>query len=152
MELLGFSVRGEAGAHVHFQLIEVFGYPHHTAHTGGYDARGMLSVNAGGYTARGELWTSTGEIHQFMVRLHDAYQLLRGSAVWRTFEGNFSLELIFGERGNVEARGYFQEYLSNMNRLEFEFLLDQSFIGPTLDELKCFEQEYGGARGVERIP
>jgi hypothetical protein len=131
-------------------LDEVFGFPAHTSHFGGYDAWGTVAIDFGAYHVRGPLWFSTGEVWQFSTQLRTAYDALTGQARFCSSEDNLDFTLRFTPRGHWILEGVYQEHLHLPTRLLFALESDQSYLVDTLAQLADFVAIYGDSRGQHK--
>lgn len=135
---------------VRIGLEEVYHFPEHTSHFGGYDVRGVVAIACRAYHVRGPLWFSTGEVWQFYIQLQKAYDELAGEARFRSSEGNLDFTLRFTSRGHWTLEGVYQERLDISTRLLFEMESDQSYLVEPLAQLAQLVAMYGDNRGRRR--
>lgn len=131
-------------------LEDVFGFPDHTSHFGGYDARGVVVIHCGAYQVQGPLWFSTGEVWQFYTELRSAYDDLSGQARFCSSEGNLDFTIRFTTRGHWSLEGTYQEHLHVNSRLVFQMASDQTYLVETLAQLAHFVTTYGDNQGQRR--
>jgi hypothetical protein len=144
-----FTLRASEDS-VQVSLDEVFGFPDHTSHFGGYDARGPVAIDSGAYQVRGPLSFSTGEVWQFYTDLRTAYDALTGQARFCSSEANLDFTLRFAPRGHWILEGAYQEHLHLPTRLLFARESDQSYLVNTLAQLTDFVAKYGDNYGQHR--
>jgi len=134
-----FKIAGKNGF-IRIEINEVFGFPTETRFNGGYDVKGKVEIKSGNYYVNeGELWFSTGQIFEFFIKLQKCYDKIDGNVI----------ELEFIKLGQIQIQGYFQEFPSIENILEFEFESDQSYLASTLVELKKIVDCYGDLKGIK---
>ena len=144
-----FKIAGKNGF-IRIEINEVFGFPTETRFNGGYDVKGKVEIKSGNYYVNeGELWFSTGQIFEFFIKLQNCYDKLDGNVIFFNSESNFKIELEFIKLGQIQIQGYFQEFPSIENILEFEFESDQSYLASTLVELKKIVDCYGDLKGIK---
>ncbi|MCM3390638.1 hypothetical protein LG296_20165 (plasmid) [Ureibacillus chungkukjangi] len=135
---------------IEFGLDIIHGFPNETDVDGGYTVEGSVSIQSGRYGVhKAAVWFTTGQVYQLYHQLKDAFQQLKGIIVFSNRGEDIYFELEFTRLGQIHVNGYFQEYPSIENRLQFEFHLDQSYIPPVLNELKKIVDVYGGMRGIK---
>lgn len=76
------------------------------------------------------------ELADFLRQIEALYQRLDGEAVFRTMEGWISFRLTTNRQGQVEVRGRLVDELVNGNALEFALFFDQTFLPPTIAQLR----------------
>lgn len=141
-----FTLRASENS-VQVSLDEVFGFPDHTCHFGGYDARGTITIDCGAYQVHGPLSFSTGEVWQFYTDLRTAYDALTGQAPFCSSVTNLDFTLRFVSRGHWILEGIYQEHLHLPTRLLFTLESDQSYLVDTLAQLADFVSRYGDNHG-----
>jgi hypothetical protein len=128
---------------------EVLGFPDSTSHFGGYDVRCCIDISSDGFVVKHEdFWTSTGVIYKFFENLSACNKALSGEVNFDTIE-DLELKIKYDTLGHASIRGKFDKGGEFGNKLEFEFITDQTFIQNTLRQLSAIVQKYGGMKGVK---
>lgn len=143
----GFEIR-KGFDFIHIWPEEIFGFPDHTSHYGGYEARGQVEICCGFYRVRGPLWFSTGEVWQFYTELLKAYNDLDGMAQFKSSEDNLVFAVTFKSDGHMALKGKYQENPAYETWLQFEVRSDQSYLIEPLAQLAAIVAHYGDMRGV----
>lgn len=128
-------------------LDEVYRFPDHTSHFGGYDARGTVAIDCGAYHVHGPLSFSTGQVWQFYTHLRSAYNALTGQARFCSSEDNLDFTLRFISRGHWILEGVYQAHLHLPTRLLFTLESDQSYLVDPMAQLANFVAKYGDTCG-----
>ena len=144
-----FTLRGESDF-ITITFEEVYGFPDTTCCWGGYDVRIKLEIKSGNFRVNSTLWTSTGELYDFLQRLKECNNKLAGAAIYNTYEGNLKLIATYDDLGHVNIKGRFSEQTELHNELQFEFSSDQTFIRLTIEELELVAIKYGDMKGIEK--
>jgi hypothetical protein len=129
---------------------QVYRFPEHTSHFGGYDVGGMLTLRCGAYHVHGSLSLSTGEVWEFYSALREAYEALAGEAQFHSSEGNLKFTLRFTTRGHWILEGKYQERDDIPTKLTFEMEGEQSYLNETIRQLANIVATYGDNRGIPR--
>ncbi len=143
-----FFLRGDNG-HVHLKILEVFGFPMKTSHSGGYDTLSSIEIISKGYKANGELYISTGEIYEFGQQLEENNRTLNGVAKLYSTESNLKIEAEFDGIGHVFIKGSYREDYSYDNELGFELVSDQTFMTQAINGIKQIALIYGTKEGLK---
>jgi hypothetical protein len=141
-----FAIKGEANF-VRISFDKVFGFPNTTCHAGGYDLEATIEIKSGGFTVKSSLYTSTGEFFDFYEQLKTCNNLLSGTASYANYEQNIILKVTYDQLGHTHIHGTYSEFNSFENKLNFDFLSDQSFIKSAIDGLELIASEYGNMDG-----
>lgn len=143
-----FTIKGDANF-ITLSFDEVYDFPHTTCYWGGYDTRMVVEIKSGSFQVKSAFNSSTGEIYTFFKQLKECNNEVRGTARYDSYEGNLTLITSYDYMGHVNIRGEFSDSLG-LNKLQFEFQTDQSFIKYTLDELELIVSKYGDMRGAKK--
>lgn len=146
----GFIIKGESNF-ISLELIKVFGFPHTTSHSGGYEVRATIVIKSGGFNVNSEFYTSTGELYKFLQQLKQRNRDLSGKASYTSFEGDLELIAEYDNLGHVSITGSFTKFSTSddtSNRLTYRFLSDQTFINNTISQLEIIYKKYGGLNGI----
>lgn len=135
-----FLIEGE-NKFVELTIEEVFG----TSCFGGYDVRGLLNLNVGCYSIKNaELYFATGELQHFCIELEKCYSDLKGTAKFKSTEGNFEINMKVNEKtGCIDVVGKFIERWDNINELKFETQIDQIYLPDAIKSLKNVVSIFG---------
>ncbi|MGE7691574.1 WapI family immunity protein [Lysinibacillus sp. NPDC097214] len=145
-----FLIGGKQGF-IRIEIIEVFGFPNETSYLGGYEVKGKIDIKSGNYFVKdAELWFSTGQIYTFFSQLQKCFKQLNGSVTFTDSSSNIEFEMHFNRLGQITIEGYFQEFLSEENKLHFEFESEQSYLLSSFEELRKIVAHYGGLEGKRR--
>jgi hypothetical protein len=71
------------------------------------------------------------DLLEFRDRIRSIYKNLDGTATLRPRYEHDCLEVTATSRGHVSIKGHFETYTPETNRIDLEFILDQTFL-PTL--------------------
>ncbi|MHB8208138.1 WapI family immunity protein [Mucilaginibacter sp.] len=143
-----FTLKGN-GSYLKIELVEVYGFPESTSHSGGYDTKSIVEIYSDGFKVSSIVWISTGEIFEFYRSLKQTNQLLIGTAYLYHLEGNLECNATYGNDGHISIRGIFSKQNMLDNQLKFHFESDQSYIQSTLIELEIITNKYGGMKGIK---
>ena len=144
-----FVIGGKQG-YIRIEITEVLGFPNETSYKGGYEVKGKIDIKSGNYFVKeAELWFSTGQVFEFYTELQKCYRKLNGVMKF-TPDSNLKFEIHFNKLGQINIQGYFQEFLSEENLLQFEFESEQSYLFSTLEELKKIVDHYGDLEGIKK--
>ncbi|PSR56471.1 hypothetical protein AHMF7605_24730 [Adhaeribacter arboris] len=142
-EIEEFSVKGENGNWIKFSFQEVYGFPESTSHWGGYEVRASLEIKSGNFNVKSILWTSTGEIQDFLKCLEASNKVLKGKVKFENYERNLEFTVTYTELGHTVVEGTYFEFGQFENELKFEFSSDQSYLTQTIKELNLISLKYG---------
>jgi hypothetical protein len=121
------------------ERIEVEVLAYERARSGEYHDDNWLRVNvsisAGAFSGRFHAAFLTDELVRFRDQIQTLYRTLQGEASFRTLEEQLSLRLTGNGRGEIGVRGVAVDIPGTGNRLEFELMLDQSYLQSTLGSL-----------------
>jgi hypothetical protein len=95
-----------------------------------------IGVRAGGFHGKADATILTFEVAAFTAELQMLFAALKGSARFRTLEGQLSLELTGDGKGHIELTGEVEDKAGIGNRLRFTLQIDQSQLGQSLRELE----------------
>ncbi len=140
-----FTIKSELDF-IEIYLSEIFGYPDTTCHWGGYDSESELRIQSGDFQVNSKLYTSTGDIYSFYTELKECNEVLKGSATYKSYEGNLSFTCAYDNGGHVKVSGNFTDHM--YNKLQFEFNTDQTYVTYTVNQLKVLAEKYGGLTGI----
>ena len=140
---------GDNQGFIELKLNAVIGFPDTTDFDGGYTVKGTISLQSGNYYVQdAEVWFTTGQIYELYIQLQKAYEQLNGVITFSNRDNTLNFELKFNHLGQIIVQGYFQKVLSDANRLDFEFILDQSYLPVAIADLKEVVEYYGDLKGV----
>jgi len=145
-----FSIKGENGNYLKFSFQEVYGFPESTSHWGGYEVRGNLYIKSGNFNVQSTIWTSTGELFDFLKKLESVNNNLKGKVTFTNYERDLEFILAFTDLGHAIIEGLFIDNGEFDNELNFEFRTDQSYLSLTIQELKKITLKYGDKKGVRK--
>lgn len=137
-----FTIKGNQGF-IRMELQKASDFLQNTNQCDGYDADGIVEIKSGNYYVLGKTWFTTGEVYEFYKQLDHCYRNLKGKAVFWNYEASLKIEVIFYQLGQVVLKGYYKEQAYLDNELLFEIESDQTFLPPTIEELKRFVEHYG---------
>lgn len=100
-------------------------------------------VSAAGFVGRTNLYITYSDIIRFQKQLERAYDTLKGGAEFSTVEGQIGFKLTVSELGHVAVSGFLMDNMVCTAKLQFEFALDQTFLKPTLSQLKTIRRQLG---------
>jgi len=143
-----FTLNGN-GSYLKIEIVEVYGFPKTTSHSGGYDTKSIVEIYSDGFKVSSIISISTGEIFEFYNSLKQANQFLTGVAYLYHLEGNLECNATYGNDGHVSINGVFSKQNMLANQLKFEFESDQSYIQSTLIELEIITNKYGELKGIK---
>ena len=136
---------------IELTIDEVFGVPNETSYSGGYGAKGRLTIKASEYTVNeAQHYFTTGELYQFMRQLEQCYKTISGTAKLEDFECELELECLVNKMGHVFLTGSFQGRPDIKNVLTFELRSDQTQILPVIASLKKVYEVFGDDKGIKR--
>lgn len=147
---MDFSIEGPNGF-IKIELAEVFGFPNHTSHWGGYDTRSKLTLKSRGISVNSALGLSTGEIYNFYRNLEETHAQLSGYTKFTYNEYHLWFGIQYDPVGHVIINGEFREDYRGNNSLKFEIITDQSYLIETLKDLKRIAHQYGDDTGKSLI-
>ena len=104
---------------------------------------GTVSIQSGNYyVMNAEIWITLDEIISLYEELQEAYKTLKGNITFANLDGTLHFTLQFNSWGQINLEGSFQEFPSKENKLEFEFMIDQSHLPATLLDMKPIVEPY----------
>jgi len=136
---------------IELTIEEVWRFPNEVSYSGGYGAKGMLTIRAGAYAVTASHCFTTGELYRFFQALKQGYDTLSGVAVLENMERELELKCEFNRLGHVIATGKFQANPVISNVLSFEIKTDQTQVKDSLSTLQAVYEIFGdnaGKRGV----
>ncbi|MES2658636.1 MAG: hypothetical protein V4689_08455 [Verrucomicrobiota bacterium] len=75
------------------------------------------------------------DLLDFRDRIRSIYKELRGTATLRTRYENDCLEVTATTRGHITVKGHFETFTPEINRIDLEFVLDQTFLPALISSL-----------------
>ncbi|HPF11201.1 MAG TPA: hypothetical protein PLP62_07100 [Flavobacteriaceae bacterium] len=142
-----FELKGENGL-ITIGIEKTFDFPNNTCFKGGYECVVGIKIRVGSYSLKSSFYTSTGELFKFYEKLKTCQSDLNGVAEFDSFEKNLELTVKY-DFGKISIWGSYQEDLALDNKLEFEFISDQSYFKDSVEQLDWIFDKYGGMKGVE---
>lgn len=104
---------------------------------------GTISIKSGNYyVMNAEIWITPDELITLYDQLHEAYNTLKGTIEFANLDRSLQFTLQFNSFGQMNLVGSFQEIPSQENKLEFEFMIDQSYLPTTLLGMKKIVEPY----------
>jgi len=116
------TLGSEEAAHFSISSLECFG--------GDSGWRGLLTMRSGSYAVIDHTFYFD-DLIEFRDRIRGIYKNLDGTAILRPRYEHDSLEVRATSRGHIAIKGHFETYTPEINRIDLEFILDQTFL-PTL--------------------
>ncbi|MFJ7667581.1 hypothetical protein ACIQXI_10745 [Lysinibacillus sp. NPDC097195] len=108
-----------------------------------WQTQGTVSIQSGNYyVMNAEIWITIDEIVSLYRQLEEAYQTLKGNIAFSNLDGALYFTLQFNPFGQISLQGKFQEFPSQENKLEFEFMIDQSHLPASLLGMKKVVEPY----------
>ena len=105
--------------------------------------QGTVSIQSGNYyLMNAEIWITLDELISLYEQLQEAYKTLKGNITFANLDGTLHFTLQFNSFGQIHLEGSFQELPSQENKLEFEFMIDQSHLPKTLLYMKPIVEPY----------
>lgn len=105
--------------------------------------QGTVSIQSGNYyVMNAEVWITLDELISLYEQLQEAYKTLKGTITFANLDGTLHFTLKFNSFGQINLEGSFQELPSQENKLEFEFMIDQSHLPSTLLDMKPIVEPY----------
>ena len=95
----------------------------------------VVSVNAGAFSGEFSAAFVTDEFVTFRSQVQTLYQTLKGTATFRTIEGQLALTLVGDGRGHVNVKGEARDQPGVGNNLSFELAIDQTQLASALRDL-----------------
>lgn len=142
-----FEIKGDNGF-IKITVGQVFGFPNHTSHFGGYDTQSEIEIRSQNYFVKGTLWTSTGKMYDFYRKLGECQKQLKGAVEYINYDRTLELNLTYDDLGHIEVTGHYREHAHLRTQLDFEIKTDQSFLATTLIELQSIADKYGDNMGA----
>lgn len=105
--------------------------------------QGTVSIQSGNYyVMNAEIWITIDELITLYIQLQEAYKTLKGNIIFSNLDNTLQFTLQFNSFGQISLEGKFQEFPSRENKLEFEFMIDQSHLPATLLDMKKIVKPY----------
>lgn len=105
--------------------------------------QGTVSIQSGNYyVMNAEIWITIDEFITLYTQLQEAYKTLKGNIIFSNLDSTLQFTLQFNPFGQISVEGEFQEFPSQENKLEFEFMIDQSHFPATLLDMKKIVEPY----------
>lgn len=105
--------------------------------------QGTVSIQSGNYyVMNSEIWITIDELITLYTQLQEAYKTLKGNIIFSNLDNTLQFTLQFNPFGQISLEGKFQEFPSQENKLEFEFMIDQSHLPVTLLDMKKIVEPY----------
>ncbi len=105
--------------------------------------QGTVSIQSGNYyVMNAEIWITIDELITLYTQLQEAYKTLKGNIIFSNLDNTLQFTLQFNSFGKISLEGKFQEFPSRENKLEFEFMIDQSHLPATLLDMKKIVKPY----------
>lgn len=105
--------------------------------------QGTVSIQSGNYyVMNAEIWITIDELITLYTQLQEAYKTLKGNIIFSNLDNTLQFTLQFNSFGQISLEGKFQEFPSRENKLEFEFMIDQSHLPATLLDMKKIVKPY----------
>jgi hypothetical protein len=116
------TVGSDESAHFSISSLECFG--------GDSGWRGLLTMRSGSFAVIDHTFYFD-DLMDFRDRVRCIYKDLEGTARLRPRYEHDCLEVTATSRGHIAIKGHFETYTPETNRIDLEFILDQTFL-PTL--------------------
>jgi hypothetical protein len=113
--------------------------------------RASVFIAVGAFSGKYTASFLTSELFGFRERLQGLHQSLEGTACFSTLEEQLFLELTGNGRGGIALTGTAIDAPGTGNRLEFELMLDQSYLPSALAGLDEIVSKFP-VRGVQLQP
>jgi len=81
------------------------------------------------------------DLLDFRDRVRSIYKKLEGTATLRPRYEHDCLEVTATTRGHIAVKGHFETYTPEINRIDMEFILDQTFLPALISSLDHAIQE-----------
>ena len=105
--------------------------------------QGTVSIQSGNYyVMNAEIWITIDELITLYTQLQEAYKMLKGNIIFSNLDNTLQFTLQFNSFGQISLEGKFQEFSSQENKLEFEFMIDQSHLPATLLDMRKIVEPY----------
>ncbi len=96
--------------------------------------RGLLTMRSGSYAAIDHTFYFD-DLFEFRDRIRSIYENLDGTAILRSRYEHDCLEVTATSRGHIAIKGHFETYTPETNRIDLEFILDQTFLPRLISSL-----------------
>ena len=98
-----------------------------------------VKVYAGGFEGTISDYASIGHLISFADELEHLYQELRGTAVFGTIDGKFSVEILGDGKGHIRAKF---DVMDDIARLKFDADFDQTFLPNLIKQIRAIPSTY----------
>jgi len=113
--------------------VELLGEP---ASDRGYDwIQARVRIDVGGFKGDVAMMLTLSDILRFRTALEPVYRDVRGSAEFKTIEGQLQIKVEVDKLGHVKASGFVRDDASFGNRLTFGIEFDQTLLWHTISEI-----------------
>jgi hypothetical protein len=99
-------------------------------------AEANVEIVVQGFRGHLSTWVEAADFENFASQLRALYNSLEGKAELRPREEQFILLLTASSLGHIQVSGEAWSHATYGSKLEFEFELDQSYLGHPLSELE----------------
>ena len=107
---------------------------------------GYLSMRSGSFALIDHMFYFDN-LPDFRDQIRSIYKNLEGTATLRQRYENECLEVIATTRGHVTVKGHFETYTPEINRIDMEFILDQTYLPALISSLDHAIQETQSKQG-----
>ena len=94
-----------------------------------------LEIASGGFRGSFRADLRSEEFTAFLAQTQELVQALQGSASLTTMEGQIAVFLTGNGKGPIRVHGEAIDEAGGVNRLQFQFEIDQSYLGPICQSL-----------------
>jgi hypothetical protein len=95
-----------------------------------------LEIAAGGFRGSFRAYLRSEEFSAFLEQTQELVQALQGSASLTTMEGQIAVFLTGNGKGTIRVHGEAIDEAGGVNRLQFAFDIDQTYLGPICQSLE----------------
>ena len=104
--------------------------------TEGYDwVKALVQIQVGAFNGEVEIYMCISDMVRFKEQLEPVYQNLKGTAEFKTIEGQLYIRVEADKLGHVQATGHLSDDLASGNKLDFEIRYDQTLLWHTISEI-----------------
>lgn len=97
-----------------------------------------IEIRVPGFLARISPFLDLFTLKNFVSELRCLYDTLQGQAELNPLDGDFNFKLKAGRGGLIEVSGNAYSFSTGVNKLSFEFEIDQTFLSEPLAALERF--------------
>ena len=97
-----------------------------------------IEIRVPGFLGRISEFLDLYILKNFVGELRRLYDTLQGQAELNPLDGDFVVKLKAGRAGLIEVSGHAYSFSTGVNKLSFEFDIDQTFLSEPLAELERF--------------